>query len=405
MPDRRLLIVSQFYWPEPTGSAPLVTDIAKWFVENGYEVTVLTSRPFYPPNRSYAEYRDGARDTESIDGVHIHRMPTRRPTGGDGLLARAVNETHFLARAHSTLRRGVVRPAKHVLSVSPSIFAASAARRFGQPGARNVVLVHDIQSGLAGALFNMRGRVVRAGLELLERRVLNQMDTVVVMSTDITKELRRIGVRVPIQVLPPHVDLKEIVPLDYPSDSPAQVLYSGNLGRKQGLMQLLAAASIMQADATAIVLTIRGEGSQEGVLRAAAKQMQLHNVRFEPLAERQDLNAVLGAARVHVLCQEPSGSSFAVPSKVFTMMASGRPVVCAVPSSPVWRQLELDSGGLVIVPPNDPLAFASAVRGLVDEPERAATMGRKARQFVERFAGRDNVMLDLEEMVFGRLPS
>ena len=393
-----ILIVSQFYWPEPSGSAPVVSDIAQWLAEKGHPVTVLTSRPFYPTDRVYPEYTDGSKDRECVKGVRVVRVPTRVPKGA-GIAARLMNELYFYVHATNCLRDGNVVPSRRVVSLCPSILAVCAAQKFVRHGGRHTSLVHDIQSGLAGALFGRAGRAVRWMLSRIERRALNRTNGLIVMSRDIIEELERIGVHQSMSILPPHVDLDEIFPLPRSGQGRPQVLYSGNLGRKQGLEQLLLAASRLEEMDGEIDVVIRGTGNQEEALRRQASDLSLSNVTFESFVKRSQLNTALGEAAVHVLCQEPSGAGFAVPSKVFTAMASGRPIICSVPDSGNWRLLSESSQALTIVSPDDPRAFAEAIHGMVHRPAYAAAVGRRGRAFVESVAGRDTVMRQVQSIV------
>ena len=74
-----VLMVTQFYWPEPIGSAPYCTDLAEWLTLTGWRVRVFTCRPSYPEGVVPPSYADGSRDRESQNGVAITRVPPWRP--------------------------------------------------------------------------------------------------------------------------------------------------------------------------------------------------------------------------------------------------------------------------------------------------------------------------------------
>src|SRR5690606_16541023 len=92
-----VLVVTQFYWPEPIGSAPYCTDLAEWLVQAGWPVTVFTSRPHYPDGIVPERYREGRHDRETRNGVAIERVPPWRPERR-GAFGRMAGEFAFLLR-------------------------------------------------------------------------------------------------------------------------------------------------------------------------------------------------------------------------------------------------------------------------------------------------------------------
>ena len=104
-----ILIVSQFYWPEPIGTPLYVTGMAEWFAARGNRVTVLTGRPYYPEFSIAPGYEDGGRDRETVGGVALARLPTLVPKQ-ERALHRILSEANFLLRAALAL---LTRRARH----------------------------------------------------------------------------------------------------------------------------------------------------------------------------------------------------------------------------------------------------------------------------------------------------
>lgn len=385
------LFVSQYYRPEPIGSGPYIGDMAEYLCGAGMPVAVLTARPSYPQGAVPADYESGRRDRETVNGVEVYRTRPARPAGR-GVFGRALAEGMFLLRGAMALLIGMPSRSPQVVSVCPSTFAVVLGIWACRRGGRHVVVVHDIQSGLAAGL----GMVARGGamrwLQRLERWAFNRVDHILVLSAPMRDHLRRIGVVTPIDVLPIWIDTQAVAPLPPRPGNHVTAMYSGNLGRKQALDQLLDMAALLQARDAPVRLLIRGDGSEAERLRTAAAARALGNVTFEPLVPADRLAEGLAEGDIHLVPQHPAIADFAVPSKVYAIMAAGRPfVAAAAPGSLLW-ELRDEADGFACVPANDPEALADAVQRLAEDVAERARLGRNARAYAVRLHDRRLVL-------------
>lgn len=385
------LVVTQHFHPVEIGSAPYCTALAHWLSERGARVEVLTNRPYYPETAVRLEFRDGSRDREASGGLSILRLKPLVPRRGR-VIERVAADIVFLARAVGALASGAVSRRPVTVSFSPSIFATIMGWIATPRGGRHIAIVHDIQSGLAEGLGFSGAALFVHPLRLLERLALNRADTVVVLSPEMGHQLRKLGVTRPIVELPIWVDPERIRPLpDDPSRAPT-VLYSGNLGRKQGLSIVLDLAERMVRLRPGVRILVRGMGYESDSLLAEARERGLTNVTFAPLVPLEKLSEGLAEGDVHLVPQEPSAADFALPSKLYSIMAAGRPMVAtARPSSSLWRMAG-ETGALICVPPGDADAFAAATLDLLDQPEKRQKLGAAGRRYVEQVAARDIVL-------------
>jgi colanic acid biosynthesis glycosyl transferase WcaI len=208
---REVLVVSLYFYPEPLGGAPPTTDLTRWLAENRHRVRVVAARPHYPEGRVYAAYRGGARDRETVDSFEVRRFAAYVSPGG-GLLTRLLTEATFALQLVRARLTGEVAASPHVVAVCPSILDVAAAGLFRRAGGRFVAIVYDIQSGLGASLSMGLGGLLLRGLRLVERVALNRADAVVTLSEAMAQALREQGVRVPIHVLPPQLDITEFDP-------------------------------------------------------------------------------------------------------------------------------------------------------------------------------------------------
>lgn len=396
-----ILVLSQHFHPTLIGSAAYVTDFTRWLAEQGRSVLVVADRPFYPDYKIASGYEAGKRDREEVFGVDVMRLPTYVPDGGRAL-KRFVNEGVFLSGIVLRLLSGKIKRSSQVVSLCPSILTVLAASIATKRSGRHVAIVHDIQSGLAAGLGLLgRGPVLRL-LRTLERFALNRANHIIVLSEHMREVLQRQGVSRPIEVIPIWVNLAHIFPLPRRGEAPPVVLYSGNLGRKQGWDQLIAMVELLRDQRPDIRVVIRGTGSRIEALQDEIKERQLSNVSLEPLVPAEKLNEGLAAGDVHLVPQDPNGADFAIPSKVYGIMAAGRPFVCtAAPGSPLWV-LQEETRSFACVPPNDPQAFAEAVIRLVSNPDEREAMGKRARDYVAATASRDVVLGRYLDLLMGK---
>lgn len=379
-----ILILSNYFYPEPTGSAPPISDLAVWLAENGLKPSVLTARPSYPKSKVYKGYADGERDREEYSGVRIRRIPSIVPKSR-GILGRLVAETSFALSALSHKRRRY----RVVVCVCPSIFIVSIANIFRRKHGNTIAIVHDIQSGLGSNLSYSILQTPFRILRWIEVWSFNRCNKLIAVSDAMAEELRRIGIIQPIVVIPPQVDVREILPTE--EHSRRLIVYSGNLGRKQGLNQVvdLAAELLRRGSSTSIL--IRGEGSERANLERQVAEKNLVNVSFSGLTPRSEISESLGLAALHLVPQDPHGVNFALPSKIFSIMAARRAYVAtAYPQTPL-EIITRESKAGVCVPPGDPISFANAVEALLNDQAARLELARAGRLYVERVVDREVV--------------
>lgn len=389
-----ILFVSRYFWPELIGSAPFSSDIADWLTQHGRTTTVVSGLPHYPEAEVFPAYRGGAGRRETVGAAIVERLPVGAPRG-PGARSRIGNEAAFLLHGLAALLRGRIRRHDAVLALCPSILSVALGVAARRNGGICIAIVHDIQSGLAEKLGIVGGGGLTRVMRACERLVLNRTDLVVVLSSEMREQLRGIGVRVPIEIVPLWVDTDLIRPAEPVDRSSVRVLYSGNLGRKQGLGQIVDLAAELAASRPEIEIIVRGNGSQGSEIAAEVARRRLGNVRLAELQPNEALASALAVGDIHLVPQNPEAAAFAVPSKVFNIMAVGRPFVAtALPGTVLW-QLQRESGAFLCVPPGEPPAFAEAVLRLADDARLRRELGRRGREFVERNYSKPRILGDL----------
>jgi len=170
------------------------------------------------------------------------------------------------------------------------------------------------------------------------------------------------------------------------------LLYSGNMGAKQGLERLGPLAESFRCDER-VHFIFCGDGAFRGQLEAAVRD--LPNVSLLPLQPLERLNDLLNAADIHLLPQRASAADLVMPSRLSAMLASGRPVIATAHAG--TQVASVVEGRGLVVRPEDALELHAAVRTLVDAPQLRCEFGHAAREYAVRHLSKQAVLSQFEQ--------
>jgi colanic acid biosynthesis glycosyl transferase WcaI len=162
------------------------------------------------------------------------------------------------------------------------------------------------------------------------------------------------------------------------------VLYAGNLGLSQGLELILSTAEQL-ADHGDLCFVFVGDGAGRNHLVAQAERRRLANVRFLPFQPRDRLPEVLTSSDVSLVILRQGIGKDSLPSKIFSAMASGRPLIISVDKgSDTWKLVNKAEAG-IWVPPENPSKLAKAILTLKHDRNLRELLGRNGRIWAERY--------------------
>jgi len=410
--DRRLkiLIYSLNYAPELTGVGKYSGEMAEWLAGRGHKVRVVCGPPYYPQWRVAEGYRSWWYARERRNGVGLWRCPVWVPRRASGV-KRLVHLFSFVLSSTPALLRHVFWSPDVIIATEPPFMGAPSvllAARLAR--AKSWLHVQDLEVDAAFALGLLRkGWMSRLAFGL-ERRIKAAFDRISTISEAMADRIRgKLGVEDGIVTFPNWVDTGAIRPLNRPSDLRAELgiekdavvaLYSGNMGKKQGLELIVDAARRLHAQRN-LVFVFCGDGSSAKELRK--QTAALDNVRWLPLQPFERLNELLTLADVHLLPQRQDAADLVMPSKLTGIMASGRPVVATAREGTELACAVGDAGR--ITAPGDAATFIEAICSLVEDNELRARMGTIARSYAERFWEKERVLGDFEDALYRLVPS
>ncbi|MDQ3963432.1 MAG: glycosyltransferase family 4 protein [Actinomycetota bacterium] len=398
----KLVVLTPHFAPDVAPTGMVVTRLVEEFVGLGHQIDVVTALPWYREHSVEPGWRGKLvryEDTSwgRITRVHPFPTPDKRALG-----RRALAFGAFTALAAREGRRG--RPVDGVLAVSPPLTLGLAGARVARArGGRFVFNVQDVFPDVTIELGYLRNPLAIAAAKRMEHYCYGRAEAITVLSEDLRSNLSGKTDPHKIHVVPNFVDSETITPQPAENDYRTEygltgkrvVMYAGNVGLSQSLDLMIDAAAAL-AHETDVVFVINGAGAARDDLKKHARGMD--NVVFVDLQPIDRLPEVLAAADIHVVALKKGLAHSSVPSKTYSILAAGRPIVASVDEgSEVARILERAGAGMA-VPPEDPEAFTKAIRTLLDDREDAAAMGRAGRAFVEGWASPAAIARRYEEL-------
>jgi colanic acid biosynthesis glycosyl transferase WcaI len=387
----RILAVLPHFEPDVAPTGVIASRLVEELGGLGHHIEVVTSLPWYEHHAVLPAWRGKVVRREKTAWGRITRVHPF-PTGDKlNIAKRAVGFAAFCAldaaMAAGGSRVDVAFAMTPPLPMAATGWFAALARR-----APLVLNVQDVFPDVAVELGLLRGKRVIAAASALERWSYARCAAVTVLSADMRANLAA-KMRHPdrLHVIANFVDVDAVRPgpsensyrAEYGLSGKTVVMYAGNVGMSQSL-DLMIDAARATADRDDIVYVINGGGSTLPDLEAAAAG--LPNVRFVPMQPIERLPEVLAAADVQVVPLKTGLSRSSVPSKTYSIMAAGRPVLASVDEGSEVQRIVEAAGAGIAVRPDDSEAFVKALRALIDDAAGRAAMGVAARAYVERTA-------------------
>ena len=375
----RILLLNLYYPPDTSATAKMTATVAE-ALSARHDVTVLCGRPSYDPTER-RPWR--LSQTELAGRVKIVRVgSTDYPRFQ--MKRRVLNYLSYVALA---IPRALFLPCDAVLAMTDppfeGIVGATVAMLKGKPYVYNI---RDMYPDMA-----VGGAIVRPGLlariwERLHRWALRRATRVIVLGEDMRARIIRKGVdAVRVEIVR---DGADIPPFDAAEplldgevvrtirgDFRFVLLHAGNLGFYGAWETLITAVRELGADGVGLVFV--GEGAQRAHIEALAGEAK--NVRFLPFFPANKIPSVLAAADAHVVTVKRGLEGVVVPSKLYGILAAGKPILAVAPEETDAASLGAKFGFAVSADPDRPEEVVAAIRSLVGDQAKVQNMARAAR--------------------------
>jgi glycosyltransferase involved in cell wall biosynthesis len=383
-----ILLLNQYYPPDTSATAKMAAQVAEKLAER-HQVTVIAGRPSYDPDEFYpfAFLRRDIRDNVTVERVASTAYPRHQ------MRRRVSNYLSYLALA--VPRALAIHPDIVLAMTDPpvaGIAGAFIARMADRPFVYNI---RDLYPDMA-----IGGDIVQPNRwvdrwEKMHRRALHQAARVIVLGDDMRERIISKGVS-PDRVVvvrdgasfPPLLpERDDLVVQKIRCGFPFVVLHAGNLGFYGAWDSVLKAADILRNENTGLVFV--GDGANRAAMEISAKP--LPNVRFLPFFPIEQVPHVMMAGDVHIVTVRRGLEGVVVPSKLYSILAAGRPVLAIAAAESDAARIVRESGCGISADPDDPAAIAAAIRELRNDQNRLIQMGIRAKETAAKYARVDEL--------------
>ncbi|RKR82265.1 colanic acid biosynthesis glycosyl transferase WcaI [Mucilaginibacter gracilis] len=402
---KRILLIGHNFSPEPTGIGKYSGEMMEWLAQNGYDCTVVTTYPHYPYWKVQKPYKNGWYKKEvftypeSVGSLTVYRCPLYVPENPTGK-SRMLQDISFWSSKFWMILKLMLFKPKHdfIITVAPPFHLGYLAWFYRKlKGGKLIYHIQDLQIEAAQELKILSSDKLFEILYNAEKVLLKSSDFVSSISSGMIDKIKR-KVNRDVLFFPNWVDTSYFFPIAERNTlkqnwgyNPNQLicLYSGSIGEKQGLENIILAADILKDDKD-IHFIICGTGPYKSKLQELASSKNLTNVEFLPLQDKEKFNDFLNMADLHLIIQKANASDLVMPSKLSTILAvGGVSVVTAPKGTSLHKLLEQFEVGF-IVEPDDVVKLAEAIAAIKQEDISGKRIA--AREYALQYLNIDNVM-------------
>jgi glycosyltransferase involved in cell wall biosynthesis len=366
----RILVVSQYFWPEGFR----INDLVKSLVERGIEVDVLTGKPNYPEGLVFDGYRASGCKTELWSGANIFRVPLF-PRGKNSSIRLALNYLSFIVSGvifGPFLLRNRKYDVVFVYGLSPILLAIPAIFIAWLKRKKLIVWVQDLWPQSLSATGYINSILFLRCVEVIVRWIYRHTDLLLVQSRAFEAAVSELAPGKPVIYYPNSVDSSFAIPSDSNSkqtkiealENGFPVIFAGNVGAAQAV-ECIADAAVMLKEMTQIQFVVFGNGSKWLWLKDRVAELGLTNIHLAGRLPIEAMPEYLQKAEVLlVTLSDKPIFALTVPNKIQAYMATGRPIVASLNGE--GARLVVESGAGISSPAEDSGALAKAILALYE---------------------------------------
>jgi len=402
---KRILLIGHNFSPELTGIGKYSGEMMEWLTKNGHDCSVVTTYPYYPYWKIQPPYKNGwyKKEVISFPGsdakLTIYRCPLYVPKNLSGK-NRMMHDFSFVVSMFFKLVNLLIFKKRfdYIITVAPPFHLSFISLFYRKlKGGKLIYHIQDLQIEAAQESKLLNGDKLFNLLYKAEKFILKRSD---VLSSISQGMINRIEAKAAQKVLlfPNWVETSVFFPVDDKTglkekwgfdNSQFICLYSGSIGEKQGLENIISAAEILK-EHTRIQFIICGTGPYKSKLEELVKSKALNNITFLPLQDKAAFNDFLNMADLHLIIQKAYMGDLVMPSKLQTILATGGvSLVTAENGTSLQEVIEKFDVGFII-PPDDYQKLAESILSIsvTDPAEKQAN----ARRYALQYLNIDNVM-------------
>lgn len=393
MKKKKLAFVINYFYPDLASTGQLMTELCLE-LQNDFEITVIAAQPGYAGEKNNHTRIFEEEYLENIKVVRI-KLPLVNKTSK---MSRMKFITTYFALANIALL--CERKVDIIYTISQPPVLGGMIGTIGKflKRADHVYNIQDFNPEQAAAIAYTKNKAVFQLAKAVDKLNCRYADHIVLVGEDMSETLKkRFGHKnVPAySVINNWTDESEIMPLDKKHLEVARflkehhlegkfiVMYSGNIGLYYDLEKIIQVLGEFKDNQDMVFLFI-GEGAVKQQLMDYAKLHQLKNMIFLPYQPKEFIRYSLNAADVHLVVNQKGIKGVSVPSKIYGVMAAGRPILGVLEQGSEAERLISESGSGIIVEPQDYNEIISAIHYFYHEDRDSLNkMGLNGRKYLE----------------------
>lgn len=398
---KRILIYSLVFSPDGVSTAYLYNDLALGFQKKGYEVCVLTTTPHFnliedalskqPLQKCFL----GLFYVSDYNGIKVFHIPLKKYKS---TLLRMFSFIYW--HKMSFIVGLFLKRPDIILTPSPPLSSGLLAILLAKlKGAKTIYNVQEIYPDLLINLGHLKNTFLINLLKKLERFVYNSSAAVTIIDKQFYNIIRpRIKQKSSLHIIPNFVDT-DLYVTESSTKLPAEflskpgftnMLYAGNIGLAQEWDLVLNVAKDIRGES--ITIWIIGEGVKKEYLKSQIEKHELSNIKLLPYQDRKYMPAINLFADFHFIAMDKSTENEGFPSKVYSIMASGRPmVVVSSKNTPIISLLN-ETNASLLVTDHSLSGFKNAVLKLAGDKDLQISLGANGRKVIEESYTKEKVI-------------
>jgi len=400
----KILIYGINYSPELTGVGVYTSGMTKWLASKNHECRVITAHPYYPEWKIQKDYNPWLYTKETNENITVFRCPLWIPKKPN-TLSRVLHLASFMLSSLPVLIRNSLWKPNIILCIEPTFICTPQALIFAKlTGTKSWLHIQDFEIDAMHQLgFLVNNRILKKAMLFVERLIMKNFSRVSSISNTMCLLSQKKGVSPDTSIFFPNwTDVSFMVPkLDSTkfretwgfNAETKIVLYSGNIGKKQGLDIILDIANDFR-DSPKIQFIIVGDGVHKSELVLRTENEKLDNVHFFPLQPYHMLPDLLSIADIHLVIQKKGAADIVMPSKVANIFSAGGHAIITTEESTELGQLVINNPGIAtLVPAENAGALSVAIQRIFSDTEYQNVLYNKvARKYAEEKLSSDAIL-------------
>lgn len=405
----RILLYGINFSPELTGIGKYSGELIEWLASKNHESCVITAPPYYPTWKVGEGFSSFYFKKEKQQKISVYRCPLWVPKHPNAI-KRLIHLLSFTISSFPVLISLITWKPDVIICIAPSFFYAPQTILFSRlTHSKTWLHFQDFEiCAMFGTGMMTSLKRLNNFAHSIQSFITRKFDIVSTISHTMVKSAeKRMVSRSAVRLLPNWVDLDFIRPdgnkhifknrWGIKKDQKI-ILYSGNIGKKQGLETLVKAADLLKQKKNILFIVV-GDGAFKQALKQLALAKKLTNILFKPLQPYELLPDLLCCADIHLVLQKKGTKDSFLPSKLTSILSSGgNAIITAEKGSELYHIVKSNPGIGVNIPPETPQCLADTIISMLNEKKKSA-YNYTARKYAEAELGKEAVLSRFENQL------